>query len=223
MRLTCLRRTTFSRVLSAVLWNCAALLCGGVSAGGEPIPLPEHPRPDFQRANWLNLNGPWQFRFDAADAGLKEKWFEGKAPFPHTIMVPFPWGSPLSQVADEAPLAWYCARRCKCRRRGRASACSWSSARATGRRRPGWTARPLGTHRGGYTPFEFELTPHLKPGREAPPGAARGRPPAAVQARRQAGLRQRARHLADGLSRSAAGRLYLDVAPLLAGHRRAAR
>ena len=32
-------------------------------------PRPEYPRPDFQRGtvegvDWLNLNGPWQFRFD---------------------------------------------------------------------------------------------------------------------------------------------------------------
>ena len=106
MRSTCLPRTTVSRVLSAVLWNCAVVCCG-VSSGGESIPLPEHPRPDFQRAEWLNLNGPWQFRFDGDDAGLKEKWFEGTTPFPQTIVVPFPWGSPLSQVKDEAPMAWY--------------------------------------------------------------------------------------------------------------------
>jgi hypothetical protein len=28
------------------------------------VPLPEHPRPDFERAEWANLNGEWQFRFD---------------------------------------------------------------------------------------------------------------------------------------------------------------
>ena len=28
------------------------------------IPLPEHPRPDFYRSNWVNLNGPWDFKFD---------------------------------------------------------------------------------------------------------------------------------------------------------------
>ena len=39
------------------------------------IPRPEHPRPDFIRPDWLNLNGEWQFAFDDANAGVKEKWF----------------------------------------------------------------------------------------------------------------------------------------------------
>src|SRR5690606_19809194 len=31
----------------------------------------------------------------------------------------------------------------------------------------GWLdGQELGTHRGGYTPFEFEITPYLKPGQE---------------------------------------------------------
>ena len=78
-----------------------------VFAAPETIPLPEHPRPDFERAAWLNLNGPWQFRFDKDDAGLNAKWFESKETFPQTIVVPFPWGAPLSKLADEAPIGWY--------------------------------------------------------------------------------------------------------------------
>ena len=38
-------------------------------------PRPEYPRPDFRRGmvegfDWLNLNGPWQFRFDGRRQGL---------------------------------------------------------------------------------------------------------------------------------------------------------
>lgn len=164
MRLTSASRTTFSRVLLALFWICAALCCG-VSPGGEPIPLAEHPRPDFQRSGWLNLNGPWQFRFDAADAGLKEKWFDGATPFPRTVVVPFPWGSALSQVADEAELAWY-SRTVQVPQAWQGQrvfliigACDWET--------QVWLdGQPLGTHRGGYTPFEFELTPRLQPGGE---------------------------------------------------------
>ena len=36
---------------------------------GEAIPLPEHPRPDWQRAEWLNLNGSWRFAADKTDVG----------------------------------------------------------------------------------------------------------------------------------------------------------
>ena len=38
------------------------------------IPLPEHPRPDFQRQMWEILNGQWDFKFDQNNIGEKEKW-----------------------------------------------------------------------------------------------------------------------------------------------------
>ena len=136
-------------------WNVAAL------AGGETIPLPEHPRPDFQRAAWINLNGDWGFRFDQQDAGLQEKWFAGAASFPDTILVPFPWGSPLSRVTDKATIAWY-ARTVRAPEAWRAQrvflvigACDWET--------QAWLdGQPIGSHRGGYAPFEFDLTPFLK-------------------------------------------------------------
>jgi hypothetical protein len=59
----------------------------------QPIPLPEHPRPDFERSLWQNLNGVWQFEFDSLDQGLSGKWNEGNQPFAKQINVPFPWGS----------------------------------------------------------------------------------------------------------------------------------
>jgi RNA polymerase sigma-70 factor (ECF subfamily) len=34
-------------------------------------PRPEYPRPQFVRADWLNLNGQWQFEIDAGDSGLE--------------------------------------------------------------------------------------------------------------------------------------------------------
>ncbi len=133
--------------------------------GSGEIPLPEHPRPDFQRPEWLNLNGLWQFRFDAANAGLNEKWYEGQTPFPDSILVPFPWGSPLSRLPDRAALAWYTRTlRVPETWAGRrvflvVGACDWET--------QAWLdGRPLGTHRGGYTPFEFELTALIQPGRD---------------------------------------------------------
>ena len=38
---------------------------GAQSPRADTLPLPEHPRPDFQRAEWLNLNGRWQFALEA--------------------------------------------------------------------------------------------------------------------------------------------------------------
>ena len=40
------------------------------------IPLAEHPRPDFERSAWQNLNGYWQFAPDSLMAGEKENWQE---------------------------------------------------------------------------------------------------------------------------------------------------
>jgi hypothetical protein len=63
------------------------------------IPRPEHPRPDRQRGrvegvDWLNLNGPWQFRFDLHRRGVDERWFApGGADWREQIIVPFCWES----------------------------------------------------------------------------------------------------------------------------------
>ena len=40
------------------------------------IPRPEHPRPDFMRDTFLNLNGVWQFAFDDADEGVAKEWMK---------------------------------------------------------------------------------------------------------------------------------------------------
>ena len=47
---------------------CLSILLALVQAPA----LPEHPRPDFQRAEWLNLNGRWQFWFGQQDSGKRE-------------------------------------------------------------------------------------------------------------------------------------------------------
>lgn len=44
--------------------SAAAFVAVFVSCAGA-IPLPEHPRPDWERAEWVNLNGEWDFAFEA--------------------------------------------------------------------------------------------------------------------------------------------------------------
>src|SRR5512136_3101254 len=157
-----MRTRTFILLLALV---CCTPGTSPDSAGQDSIPLPEHPRPDFQRASWVNLNGPWRFRFDQNDTGLKERWFAGNVDFPETITVPFPWGSALSGVPDKSPIAWY-ARTLRAPEvwRGQrvflvVGACDWET--------QAWLdGQPVGTHRGGYMPFEFDLTPFLKPGQD---------------------------------------------------------
>jgi hypothetical protein len=153
-------------------WLCLAalLVLSGRTVpaqGAEPtpaIPLPEHPRPDFHRAAWLNLNGDWAFRFDKGDAGERERWFAAEpGAFPLRIRVPFPWGSRLSGVPDEADIAWY-ARTIRVPEAWRGQrvflvvgASDWKTS--------AWLdGNLLGAYQGGYTPFELELTRFLKAG-----------------------------------------------------------
>ncbi len=62
-------------------------------------PRPEYPRPERQRGtiegyDWLNLNGPWQFRFDPHNRGVAEAWFRPNTPdWREQIIVPFCWES----------------------------------------------------------------------------------------------------------------------------------
>lgn len=146
------------RRVSAAL---AALLILSVSATASAIPLPEHPRPDFERADWQNLNGSWAFHFDPGNAGEQANWAAGVMPFALSINVPFPWGSKLSGVTNRADIGWYA--------RNVIVPEAWRGKRvfvvvgASDWLTKGWFAgQAVGEHRGGYTPFEFELTPHVK-------------------------------------------------------------
>ena len=140
-----------NKTLNAMLLMTGLVI--GTNAFAAGIPLPEHPRPDWERAEWLNLNGEWDFGFAAGKLDQK-------------IVVPFGWGSKLSGVKDPddgmkdatgfyrraitVPAAW----------KGKrvflvVGACDHDTTfRFDGKR--------LGAHSGGYTPFEFELTPHVK-------------------------------------------------------------
>ena len=60
----------------------------------------DYPRPQFVRDNWENLNGAWDFRFDDADVGEKERWYEGFGK-EHEIQVPFTYETKLSGIQDE--------------------------------------------------------------------------------------------------------------------------
>jgi len=127
------------------------------------IPLPEHPRPDFQRVEWLTLNGRWRFAFDSADAGVGLGWTGGSLPGDREIVVPFSWGAPLSGVLDSANIGWYA--------REITVPDSWHGRRvfvvvgASDWRTTVWLdSTKLGEHQGGYTPFSFELPSRLAPG-----------------------------------------------------------
>lgn len=119
---------------------------------------PEYPRPQMVRHDWQNLNGLWDYAIQPKDAPAPSS-YEGR------ILVPFPVESALSGVgravrpdqrlwyrrAFTVPEAW----------RGRHvllhfGAVDWHASV--------WVnGRSIGEHKGGYTPFHFDITGALRP------------------------------------------------------------
>jgi hypothetical protein len=117
---------------------------------------PDYPRPQLVREEWLNLNGLWQLAFaregEAAPAGKE---------LPERILVPFPVESALSGVMKRAERLWY--------RRTFKVPEKWAGKRvllhfgAVDWEAKVWVnGKELGTHRGGYDPFSFDVTDALK-------------------------------------------------------------
>ncbi len=122
------------------------------------LPRPEYPRPDFSRSRWLNLNGEWDFAFDLSDSGEERRLPQGEG-FDRKILVPFAPESQLSGIGypDFVAAAWY--------KRQISIPADWQGQRiklnfeAADYETTVWiNGQKVGTHRGGYTPFSFDLT-----------------------------------------------------------------
>ncbi|MCZ2151085.1 MAG: glycoside hydrolase family 2 [Bryobacterales bacterium] len=138
----------------------AASLCAAQQA-----PRPEYPQPQFEREQWQSLNGPWEFEFDDANAGLDQDWASGVKKFSRTITVPFAFETKLSGIGDTSfhPWVWY--------RRGVTLPEGWKDKRvllhfgAVDYSAMVWVnGRLAGTHVGGSTPINLDITRHLKAG-----------------------------------------------------------
>lgn len=152
---------------------CVALLLVGapvaaIAQGPAALPRPEFPNPQFERADWLNLNGTWRFAFDDADAGMKEAWYAAGRRFDRSIIVPFAFESPKSGIGDPSfhPVVWY--------QRDITVPAAWKGRRvllkfgAVDYRATVWlNGQKLGDHEGGSTPFAFDVTDLLKDGSNA--------------------------------------------------------
>lgn len=122
-------------------------------------PLPEYPRPQLVRENWLNLNG----KFDYAILPAAQKWAEK---FDGEILVPFAVESLLSGV--EKPLSpndrlWYRKRfSVPTAMQGKNillhfGAVDWQCEVFINR-------HSVGKHTGGYCAFSFDITEYLTEG-----------------------------------------------------------
>lgn len=120
--------------------------------------LPEYPRPQFVREDWVNLNGEWEFQ--AAQKGeaipvgksLKEK-----------ILVPFAAEAKLSGINRVEDLMWY--------KRSFTVPESWDGQHvklnfgAVDYLATVYVNGQLaGSHKGGYTSFSFDITDYLVTG-----------------------------------------------------------
>ena len=129
----------------------------------EPLPRPEYPRPQFVRAEWLNLNGVWEFEFDDEERGIRDGWFLPGATYSRKILVPFSCESQRSGIADRTfhPCVWY--------RRSFRIPPEWKGRRlllnfgAVDYRATVWLNGSLiGSHEGGHVSFSFEITDTLE-------------------------------------------------------------
>ncbi len=131
------------------------------------IPRPEFPRPQFDRgeANWLNLNGPWEYETDRGLSGEERGLQNRGATYHETITVPFCRESVLSGIGDTdfCDGAWY--RKSLTLPEGWAGrrvllhigACDYKS-------RVWVNDRFMGEHIGGYVAFSFDITEALGEG-----------------------------------------------------------
>jgi beta-galactosidase/beta-glucuronidase len=126
---------------------------------------PEYPRPQFQRADWLNLNGTWRFAFDFGLSGEEQGWYEDPAALDREIVVPFCPESRLSGVGytDFIPAIWY--------HRSFEVPADWAGRRvllhfgAVDYDCRAWVNGQLvSRHLGGSSSFAFDITPDLKAG-----------------------------------------------------------
>jgi len=139
-----------------------------VASASAAMPRPEFPEPQFERQEWLTLNGDWQFAFDDSDAGVDAHWFAADHALAKTIVVPYCFESKLSGIGDTGfhPWVWY--------RRQVTLPENWQGRRtllhfgAVDYQASVWVNGQLaGSHEGGNTPFVFDITPLLKTGSNA--------------------------------------------------------
>ncbi len=127
------------------------------------IPRNEHPRMQFRRDNWINLNGCWQFEIDQSRSGYARGLHQNAAPLKSIITVPFCPESALSGIGhtDFINAVWY-------RRTITLSPADDLLFLHFGAVDYACTVyvngQEAGHHKGGYTSFSVDITPYVHEG-----------------------------------------------------------
>lgn len=130
------------------------------------VPRAEYPRPDFDRSHaWKSLNGSWDFAPDPDRTGEARGLPAGSGEWPSKIIVPFAWETRASGFGRHwLPRGWY--------RKTIEVGSEWVGQRvilrfgAVHHAAAVWlNGEEIGSHVGGYLPFEFDITEALRDGR----------------------------------------------------------
>lgn len=155
---------TFSDLYSKSLSNFTLPTPWTEDALEQKVPLPEYPRPQLQRSEWLNLNGMWDYM---GGKGLVNPAEADNPPVflanGEKIRVPFPPESELSGIARKGETnLWY--------KRSFTVPEKWKGKRvllhfgAVDRITSVFiNGHKAGSHTGGYDSFYFDITDFLKP------------------------------------------------------------
>ena len=128
------------------------------------IPRAEHPNPQWERDTWKNLNGTWEFEFDFGCSAVERRLWE-KERFDREILVPFCPESRLSGIGYTDFINGVAYRK----------NFELSQEELSGRVLLHFGAVDyeasvyvngtlVGSHKGGYTSFCFDITKHVAPG-----------------------------------------------------------
>ncbi len=127
----------------------------------------ERPRADWERDSYVNLNGIWEFDFDADEEGKNAGWFKPDQEFSRSINVPFCLESSLSGVNDPdyKGQAWY--------KKTVNVDKSWEGKKiflrfgAVDWKCKLWVnGEEVGEHIGGYSAFEMDVTDYMNVGED---------------------------------------------------------
>ena len=144
------------------LTHISILLLAAATGLQAELPRPEYPEPQFQRSQWLSLNGPWHFSFDDQDEGIAQRWYAASLKSPRIITVPYCFESRLGGIHDTGfhTAMWY--------QRSFSIPAAWKGKHillhfgAIYYEASVWlNGHFLGSHTGGNVPFSWDVTPEL--------------------------------------------------------------